>query len=111
MPSTPSPSSSRWDWPAGCPSSWWADALFRRTLDIGRIDIRLAAAILALASIPLGTQIAAFAQLAALVLLTVAALSAEGPAAGRSTSRGTAEDTRRRRFPAVRGDRTSGGAR
>jgi len=77
------------------------DALFRRTLDIGRIDIRLAAAILALASIPLGTQIAAFAQLAALVLLTVAALSAEGPAAGRSTSRGTAEDTRRRRFPAV----------
>jgi len=60
------------------------DALFRRSLDIGRIDIRSAVAILVLASIPLGTEIAAFAQLGALVLLMVIALSAESPATART---------------------------
>ena len=56
------------------------DVLFRRSLAIGRIDIRLAAAVLVLASIPLGTEISAFAQLVAVVLLTVAALYTESRA-------------------------------
>ena len=60
------------------------DACFRRSLDIGRVDVRLGAAVLALASIPLGTEIAASAQLAALVLLTIAALNAEGRAEARA---------------------------
>lgn len=56
------------------------DALFRRSLAIGRIDIRLVAAVLALATVPLGTELTAFAQLVVLVLLTVTALYAESRA-------------------------------
>ena len=53
------------------------DVLFRRALRIGPSANRLAVAILAPATIPLGTQVSAFAQLAALVALIVAALAAE----------------------------------
>jgi low temperature requirement protein LtrA len=53
------------------------DALFRRTLAIGELRWRLAAAPLALAAIPLGTEISAVAQLAALVALLLASLMLE----------------------------------
>jgi low temperature requirement protein LtrA len=53
------------------------DAMFRRALAIGRAADRLGAALLAPATIPLGTEVSAFAQLVALVVLLVAALSAE----------------------------------
>jgi low temperature requirement protein LtrA len=53
------------------------DVLFRRWLAIGRVDLRLAAAVLAPATIVLGTELAAVAQLAALVLLMVATLGVE----------------------------------
>ncbi|MFL5891514.1 MAG: low temperature requirement protein A [Solirubrobacterales bacterium] len=53
------------------------DALFRRTLRIGALRWRLAAAPLALATIPLGTEISAVTQLAALVAVLVACLTLE----------------------------------
>jgi low temperature requirement protein LtrA len=53
------------------------DAAFRRTLRIGRGPIRAVAALLALATIPLGLEISAVAQLAALTALLAAALAAE----------------------------------
>jgi low temperature requirement protein LtrA len=56
------------------------DAMFRRTLRIGRNANRLVAAVLAPATIPLGTEVSAFAQLVALVVLLVAALSVEAGA-------------------------------
>jgi low temperature requirement protein LtrA len=54
-----------------------ADVLFRRSLGIGRARWRLAAAVLALATIPLGAEVTALAQLSALVTLLVAGLAAE----------------------------------
>jgi low temperature requirement protein LtrA len=58
------------------------DVLFRRTLGIGDGRWRTGAAVLALATIPLGLVVAAAAQIAALVALLVAALVAEpAPAA------------------------------
>jgi low temperature requirement protein LtrA len=59
------------------------DALFRRTLDIGTGAVRAATGIAALATIPLGLEVSAAAQLAALVLLLAGALAGErarGPA-------------------------------
>jgi hypothetical protein len=51
--------------------------MYRRTLGIGRNANRLVAAVLAAATIPLGTEVSAFAQLAALVVVLVLALSTE----------------------------------
>jgi len=53
------------------------DALFRRTLAIGQLRWRLAAAMLALATVPLGPEIAAVAQLAGLFAFVVACLLLE----------------------------------
>ena len=53
------------------------EAMFRRRLRIARPATRLAAAVLAPATIPLGTQVAAFAQLAALVVLLGGTLALE----------------------------------
>lgn len=53
------------------------DALFRRSLRIGPSTNRIAVAVLAPATIPLGTHVSAFAQVAALVVLLVVALGAE----------------------------------
>jgi low temperature requirement protein LtrA len=53
------------------------DALFRRTLSIGEIRWRLLAAALALATVPLGPEIAAVAQLACLFVFVQACLVLE----------------------------------
>ncbi|HKR99192.1 MAG TPA: low temperature requirement protein A, partial [Candidatus Dormibacteraeota bacterium] len=59
------------------------DVLFRRVLGIDRGMWRLAAAALALATIPLGTQVSAVTQIIVLVLVLGGALAAEaGPQAG-----------------------------
>ena len=58
-----------------------ADVLFRRTLRLGPAPLRVLAAALALATIPLGLAVSALAQLAALVLVLAAALLAETRAA------------------------------
>jgi low temperature requirement protein LtrA len=57
------------------------DVFFRRTLELGRGGRRLVAALLAPAAIPLGTELSAFAELAALVALLVVTLVAEERAA------------------------------
>jgi low temperature requirement protein LtrA len=53
------------------------DLLFRRTLDLGPATLRAAAALLCLATIPLGVTVSAVAQLASLVLVLAAALTLE----------------------------------
>jgi len=53
------------------------DALFRHTLSIGELRWRLAAAPLALATIPLGTEVSAVAQLVALVAVLLGSLTLE----------------------------------
>jgi low temperature requirement protein LtrA len=53
------------------------DSLFRRTLSIGDPRWRLAAAALALATVPLGPEISAVAELAALLALLLGCLAAE----------------------------------
>jgi low temperature requirement protein LtrA len=53
------------------------DVGFRRTLGIPRGETRLAAAVLALATIPLGTAVGAAVQIAALAGLVIAALAVE----------------------------------
>ena len=55
-----------------------ADVAFRRVLGLGRSLHRAVAALLALATIPLGSEVAAVAQLAALVVVLAAALAGEG---------------------------------
>jgi low temperature requirement protein LtrA len=55
-----------------------ADVAFRRILGLGRSPHRTVAALLALATIPLGTAVAAAAQLAALVVVLAGALAGEG---------------------------------
>jgi low temperature requirement protein LtrA len=55
-----------------------ADVWFRHILQLGRSVHRGVAALLALATIPLATEIAAVAQLAALVVILAAALAGEG---------------------------------
>ena len=62
---------------AGVAAFLLGDAMFRRTLGIGTNASRLVAAALAFATIPLGTEISAFAQLLALVALLSAALRLE----------------------------------
>jgi low temperature requirement protein LtrA len=56
----------------------FGDAVFRRTLGIGHGRARIAAAVLAFATVPLGLEVSAVAQLVALVALLVGALSVEG---------------------------------
>ena len=51
---------------------------FRRILGLGRSPHRASPPLLALATIPLGTEVAAVAQLAALVVILAAALAGEG---------------------------------
>ncbi len=63
-----------------------ADVAFRRVLGLGRAPHRTVAAVLALATVPLGTEVAAVAQVAALVVVLAAALAGEtsiSPGAGR----------------------------
>jgi low temperature requirement protein LtrA len=60
-----------------------ADVLFRRVLGLGRAAHRAVAALLALATIPLATEVAAVAQLAALVVILAVALVGEGAARSR----------------------------
>ena len=62
---------------AGVAAFLLGDAMFRRTLAIGTNASRLVAAALAFVTIPLGTEVSAFAQLLALVALLAAALSLE----------------------------------
>jgi low temperature requirement protein LtrA len=66
------------------------DALFRRTLAIGRAGPRTAAAALALATVPLGVAVSSLAQLAALVALLACLFAVErrgsGPAAVRAAA-------------------------
>ena len=54
---------------------------FRRTLGIGRSGIRIAAAVAALATIPLGTELDAKAEIGALAAIVAVALALEGYAA------------------------------
>ncbi len=54
-----------------------ADVLFRRSLNIGRARWRLVTALLAVLTIPLGAEVAAVAQLTALVALLAAGMAAE----------------------------------
>ena len=56
------------------------DAMFRRTLAIGRARWRLLAAVLALATIALGTELSALAELSALLACLLVCLAAEGGA-------------------------------
>jgi low temperature requirement protein LtrA len=63
-----------------------ADVAFRRVLGLGRSLHRAVAALLALATIPLGSEVAAVAQLAALVALLGVALAGEGGARPRSAA-------------------------
>jgi low temperature requirement protein LtrA len=57
------------------------DVLFRRALDLGPGTVRAAAAVAAVASLPLGAEVAAVAQIGALVALLVVTLVLEhGPA-------------------------------
>jgi low temperature requirement protein LtrA len=60
-----------------------ADVAFRRILSLGRSTHRSVAALLALATVPLGSEIAAVTQLAALVVILAAALAGEGVARSR----------------------------
>jgi low temperature requirement protein LtrA len=53
------------------------DAMFRRTLAIGTGAVRAAVGVAALATIPLGLEVSAAAQIAALVVLLAGALTAE----------------------------------
>jgi low temperature requirement protein LtrA len=55
-----------------------ADVAFRRVLHLGRSIHRVAAAVGALATVPLGSEVAAAAQLGALALLLALALAGEG---------------------------------
>ncbi|HEX5898469.1 MAG TPA: low temperature requirement protein A [Solirubrobacteraceae bacterium] len=62
-----------------------ADVWFRRVLSLGRSAHRALAALLALATIPVGSEIAAVAQLGALVVILAVALAGEGVARSRPT--------------------------
>jgi low temperature requirement protein LtrA len=62
------------------------DALFRRTLSMGRLRWRLLAAVLALATVPLGPEVAAVAQLTCLFAFVGGCLLLE--VSGRTPARG-----------------------
>jgi low temperature requirement protein LtrA len=64
------------------------DAMFRRTLDIGTGAVRAVTGVAALATIPLGLEVSAAAQIAALVVLLAGALTGER-VRGPDRSRGT----------------------
>jgi low temperature requirement protein LtrA len=68
---------------AGAAAFLLGDVLFRQRLGIGRSGLRGAAALVALATIPLGTAVAASVQLAALVAVIAGALALEGRNPGR----------------------------
>jgi hypothetical protein len=53
------------------------DVLLRLELGIGRVSIRIGAAVLALATLPLGATVSAAAEIAALVVILVAAIGLE----------------------------------
>jgi low temperature requirement protein LtrA len=72
-----------------------ADVGFRRVLGLGRSLHRAVAALLALATIPLGSEVAAVAQLAALVALLGVALAGEGAARPRASASAQARATAR----------------
>jgi low temperature requirement protein LtrA len=72
-----------------------ADVGFRRVLGLGRSLHRAVAALLALATIPLGSEVAAVAQLAALVALLGVALAGEGAARPRAGASAQARATAR----------------
>jgi low temperature requirement protein LtrA len=72
-----------------------ADVAFRRVLGLGRSPHRAVAALLAFATIPLGTEVAAVAQLAALVVLLAVALAGEGTARPRAGASAQARATAR----------------
>ncbi|HLM30628.1 MAG TPA: low temperature requirement protein A [Solirubrobacterales bacterium] len=57
------------------------EAMFRRVLDIGAAGTRLLVAAVAIATIPIGTEISAIAQIAVLVVAAAAALALERPPA------------------------------
>jgi low temperature requirement protein LtrA len=54
-----------------------SDVGFRRTLGIARSHVRLVASAAALATVPIGTELAATAQLGAIAAIVVAALAVE----------------------------------
>jgi low temperature requirement protein LtrA len=72
-----------------------ADVGFRRVLGLGRSLHRAVAALLALATVPLGTEVAAVAQLAALVVLLAVALAGEATARPRAGASAQARATAR----------------
>jgi low temperature requirement protein LtrA len=72
-----------------------ADVAFRRVLGLGRSLHRSVAALLALATIPLGSEVAAVAQLAALVVLLAVALAGEDTARPRAGASAQARATAR----------------
>ncbi|HEX6696961.1 MAG TPA: low temperature requirement protein A [Solirubrobacteraceae bacterium] len=72
-----------------------ADVAFRRVLGLGRSVHRAVAALLALATVPLGSEVAAVAQLAALVVLLAVALAGEGTARPRAAASAQARATAR----------------
>jgi hypothetical protein len=53
------------------------DVLMRWELGIGRVSIRIGAAVLAVATLPLGAIVSAAAEIAALVVILVAAIGLE----------------------------------
>jgi low temperature requirement protein LtrA len=72
-----------------------ADVAFRLVLGLGRSPHRAVAALLALATIPLGSEVAAVAQLAALAVVLAAALAGEGTARPRAGPSARARATSR----------------
>jgi low temperature requirement protein LtrA len=77
QPFDPLPSAEAIALGGGACSFLLGEALFRRTLAIGAARGRALAALLALATIPVGSELAAVAQIAVLVALLVAMLIAE----------------------------------
>jgi len=62
------------------------DALFRRSLGLGPLAGRLGAAALALATVPIGTELSAIVQLIALVVVLAAILANDRPQAARAAA-------------------------
>jgi low temperature requirement protein LtrA len=72
------------------------DALFRRTLSIGAVRWRLLGAGLALATVPLGPDLSALGQLAALFCVVLCCLLLEAPAEARAAPRQPSSRRRRK---------------
>jgi low temperature requirement protein LtrA len=71
---------------AGLAAFLAGDALFRRELGLGSATVRVGAGLLAVATLPLGAEVAPAAQVGALVAVLVAALALEAPAGSRGAS-------------------------